>query len=69
MNIWRATIHDPDQGMLQVWAGSQREVRRLALKAADGDRDAITLVELVNIPTDRRGLIAWLNLYVGTDND
>lgn len=66
MKIWRAwTIH-PHDGTLYVWASSERAVRALARN--EWSTQAPLNIEHVEIPTDKAGLIEWLNSNFNTDN-
>jgi hypothetical protein len=66
MKLWRAWYSCPHNGLLYVWATSERNVRQLArndwgiLKAVE--------VERVEIPTTKAELAEWLNKNFSRDN-
>lgn len=73
MNVWKGTVNDPDLGNLLVWAGSESACKKLCKEVAeegdypDNPRSILTIVPM-KIPTDKAGLIEWLNSWFGTDN-
>lgn len=66
MKIWKAWTMHPQDGYVQVWASSERNVRQLARN--EWSTQASITVEPVEIPTNKAGLIDWLNENFGTDN-
>lgn len=66
MKVWKAWTQHPHDGCLQVWASSERAVRALARN--EWSTQASITCEQEDIPTDRAGLIAWLNENLATDN-
>lgn len=66
MKLWRASGSDSNMGSVQVWASSQKAVRELYDNSYYGKKP--DMVEQIDIPTDKAGLIDWLNQNFGTDN-
>lgn len=67
MKIWRCTFHgDPYLGTMLSWHRSKRDAMNGRLELAED----VTSVEVdaVEIPTDKSGLVAWLNHNFNTDN-
>lgn len=66
MKLWRMELRDRGEGTVWVWHPTQRAARTDAAKARRGETydvehpDSI-LVESVDVPTTKVGLIAWLN--------
>ena len=64
MILWRAVYWDPLLGDRTIWGESEQDVRERVTAACE--RDYISepeppAVEQIQIPTYKRGLIAWLN--------
>jgi hypothetical protein len=75
MKLWKATVQDGGEGACLVWASSKAGAKRLAKELienndAEGDFEPPYLahIEQMDVPTDRKGLVAWLNLYFNRDN-
>jgi hypothetical protein len=72
MRLYRITMSHADLGTLIGWAGSKREANsKLAAhqREREGEACGPEGVESVEVPTDKLGLIAWLNAYLDVDND
>lgn len=72
MKLYRARIQTASLGCLQFWHASRRDAERAArdwLKE-NGDEDNASLsdIDRVDVPTDRAGLLRWLNVHFDTDN-
>jgi hypothetical protein len=71
MKLYRCNCYDKDQGSLVSWhaskADAERELRKWQ-KDRGEDARGPEGVDAVEIPTDRRGLLAWLNANISTDN-
>lgn len=71
MKVYRCRKNDADLGTLLSWHSSarqaSRELRRHQ-KARGGAPCGPEGVELVDVPTDKAGLLTWLNINVDTDN-
>lgn len=72
MKVYKISYHHPDIGCQLAWAASQREAKkalREIIAGYDNPQDAEPgNIEQVDIPTDKAGLIDWLNRWVDTDN-
>lgn len=75
MKLYRVTWHDRDNGRLYAWIGTQREAHATLREIWDnyeGERaDALNdppVIEPVEIPTDKAGLLSWLNNNFTSDN-
>ena len=72
MWVWRIDYQDPYLGHLVGWAASQRKAKaalRTAFDEYEGPADTLSgSVTRVKIPTDKSGLIGWLNTNLTTDN-
>lgn len=70
MKLYRViNFNDPDLGTTQTWFGSRAEAaKNKAQQIRDGAiRDALT-IEAEEVPTDKKGLVKWLNLNFSTNN-
>lgn len=71
MKIYRCTKNDADMGSLLSWHSSKREAEA-KLKRHQRERGETACgpecVEAEDIPTDRAGLIGWLNRNFDTNN-
>ncbi len=70
MKIYRCAFHDASLGLMLTWHSSRRQAEH-ELRRLQSQRDApsgVEAVELVEIPTDRNGLLSWLNRNFGSDN-
>lgn len=71
MRVHRLQHGDASHGNVVAWFPSKREAQHaLARLRREGELDATYPVSLepVDIPTDKAGLLRWLNAYVITDN-
>lgn len=72
MKVYKVYWHDAIQGCQLRWEGSKRDAQRKlmeALKSYETPSDAEPSgVEMCDIPTDKYGLLGWLNLNFGSDN-
>lgn len=67
MKIWRCSFHgDPDLGNTQSWHPSKAAA--MAARRELAEKPASCEIESVDIPTDKAGLIGWLNDHFNTDN-
>lgn len=70
MKIYRACFHDADEGTCVSWHASKREAER-ALRELQAGRETPQGVEdvaRIDLPTDRAGLLSWLNRNLNHDN-
>lgn len=74
MKIYRVSFHDSGLGTLLTWHTNKRAaVRDLREKQreareAGNEPQGVEDVEPVDVPTDRAGLVSWLNTHFNTDN-
>lgn len=71
MKIYRITLSTGDEGIVQAWAGSKDEAKRKLreMKGNYEQADQMTGdIEAMDIPTDKAGLLSWLNAYFDRDN-
>lgn len=71
MKVYCAAVYDSLEGEILVWASSLRAVKSVARKYIhrnDGDGRYLVGITTYEIPTDRKGLINWLNTHFDTDN-
>lgn len=72
MKVYKVHWHDPDNGCELRWYGSKAEATgalKAVLKsyedASDAEPSGITAQD---VPTDKAGLLLWLNVNLRTDN-
>jgi len=74
MRLYKITSYEPSEGRVFVWAGTQAEAKVAAKKqkdnltAAYGNTDEKPEVTEIDLPTDKAGLLAWLNTNFNRDN-
>lgn len=71
MKLWRCNFYDADQGQLVSWHPSREAARRdLARMQAERpvDPSGPEGIQEEHIPTDKKGLIEWLNANLSSDN-
>jgi hypothetical protein len=76
MRVYRTHWHEPDTGTVQSWHPSKRRasealraIKRAVVEAGNDAGDCEPSgVEAVDVPTDKDGLIGWLNVWLNTDN-
>jgi hypothetical protein len=71
MKLYRLYWQDMNNGTLQSWHPSKRDAEkahtkelRESSKAAAGPSG----IDAIDIPTDKAGLLVWLNTYFVSDN-
>jgi hypothetical protein len=70
VKIYRTAFHDADEGTILSWHSSRREAEK-ALRELQAGRDrpqGVEEVEQVILPTDRAGMLRWLNARFDRDN-
>jgi len=71
MLVYRMEFSDPDSGSLVEWHAAKADAGR-RLKYLQEQRGCCATgpegVSRVHIPTDKVGLIRWLNWHLNTDN-
>lgn len=70
MKLYRHTMHDADEGTLFSWHASKADAMRAKreFEARRGESCDAGQVEAVDVPTDKRGLLSWLNSNCNSDN-
>jgi hypothetical protein len=74
MRIYRIDWQDPADGHRVAWAGSARDAARRLREARQQvaenyDENAEPSgFSAVEVPTDKAGLLSWLNAYFDSDN-
>lgn len=67
MRVYQVSFEDGDTNSTLEWFGNQRDADRSAAERRRAGQDPV-IVRPFDVPTDKAGLLAWLNLYVTTDN-
>jgi hypothetical protein len=70
LKLFRVRIHHYEKASTLIWrdsAPSAENALKVALKTLP-DIKAESSIELVEIPTDKQGLLIWLNENFKTDN-
>jgi hypothetical protein len=67
MKLYRIQATHDEYGTLYAWAGTQATAKKAAKEMDDMyhfklHRDPV--IEVVEVPTDKKGLLGWLNMYV-----
>lgn len=71
MKIWRLDISDPYEGTIVSWHSSKRKAKAECARLRHelgSDMVFIQDVRPVEIPTNRSGLVHWLNKHFNRDN-
>ncbi len=81
MKIWKCYWQDSSEGNCQSWHPNERAARKELAQIKRGDSEQHSAadfegeasvepcgVEAINVPTNKAGLIAWLNQNFNTDN-
>jgi hypothetical protein len=69
MIVHKLTCQHREHGVCIAWFPSKREARKRATEwKKDEDRWAVEVEPPVNIPTDKKGLLDWLNIHMTLDN-
>jgi hypothetical protein len=71
VRIYCVTLIDSFEGVVQGWAGSKREAKeKLAEMREDfgNPEDDNGDIEQLDFPTDKAGLLSWLNAHFTRDN-
>ncbi len=71
MKLFRCDKNDSDMGTMLSWHASKREAEvelRRHQKERGGDSCGPESVTAVDIPTDKAGLLKWLNIEFKNDN-
>lgn len=70
MRLYRVEFHAAHAGRLLAWEPNKRaaEARLRALRQEHGEPQGPAGVEAIEFPTDKTGVLAWLNRHFDTDN-
>jgi len=70
MKLWKVSFHTAHDGMLIAWRGSLLEAQECGrqFRKKYGAALGPDVIDAVNIPTNKAGLLAWLNAHFNTDN-
>lgn len=72
MKLYRVNLGDRDIGRLVEWFGNkvdaERRLRHWQRENGTDNGGFPESIEAVSVPTDKAGLIRWLNANLGTDN-
>lgn len=68
MKLYRAAIYDKDGGTILSWFSNRAEAERWVKTEQPTPAHGPFGVEPVEVPTDRAGLLGWLNANMTTDN-
>lgn len=69
MKLYQVHYIDPDHGTCYEWFGQKRAACKRSLEITDQYNGEVTVtVGLTEIPTDKAGLVEWLNHHFNTDN-
>lgn len=70
MKLYRVDARHSEEGTMHEWCGTQADAARAVKKFKNEfevDPDSVE-VKPVDFPTDKPGLLRWLNVYVIRDN-
>lgn len=71
MKLWRVNVYEPFEGCCVSWHSSKEKAATF-LKSEQSEREFEAAgpegIEEVTIPTDKAGLIDWLNRNLNRDN-
>ena len=70
MKIYRCAFNDASLGLVLTWHANKRSAEH-ELRRRQSERDeptGVEMIEAMEIPTDKRGLISWLNRHFDVDN-
>jgi hypothetical protein len=65
MRAHRLKITDED-GLRYHYTATQEEAKKMSKRFKDTDDEVTVYIELVEVPTNKHGLITYLNLVAGT---
>jgi len=68
MKLYRIQARHNEEGTIYTWAGTQATAKVAAKQMNDThhfDLEDDPTIEVVEVPTDKKGLLRWLNVYVG----
>jgi len=69
MKLYRIHYLDKDHGNMLVWVGTQAAAKKIYRElCSEYESFNVDKPQLVEVPTAKAELLAWLNTYVATDN-
>jgi hypothetical protein len=70
MKLYRIQFQSADEGLILGWASSKIEAarKRRELRRDFGEAQGLDVIEAIEMPTDKAGLIRWLNANLTRDN-
>lgn len=72
MRIYKISYNTPDHGTVLLWAGNaaaaKADARQIKKDEATNGNDCDPTVWPMDIPINKAGLLAWLNIHFTTDN-
>ena len=70
MKLYKISVEKPSGGRIVVWEGTQHAAKVIAkrLRLEHPDFDMPVVVEGIEFPTDKPGLLVYLNEHFNRDN-
>jgi len=69
MKLYRISYYDKDHGNMLAWVGTQADAkRRYKELCSECEQFNVNKPLLVEVPTAKPALLAWLNTHLTTDN-
>jgi len=69
MKLYRINYHSKDHGSCLMWAGTQADAKRIYKElSVEHEKFNVDKPQLVEVPTAKPALLAWLNVYLVSDN-
>jgi hypothetical protein len=68
MQLYRVTSRHAMDGTCYEWCGTKADAAAAAKKAKDDFEVESVMWEPVEVPTDKPGLMRWLNVHLSRDN-
>ena len=68
MRVWRTVFWDDSAGKMYSWHASAREATKAQAENKRTRTGMAMEVEPIDIPTDKKGLLEWLNSNLEYDN-
>lgn len=68
MKIYRVRLNHDTHGQLYSWHPNKKDATKEARVCAQDEANDSIEVQLIEFPTDKKGLIEWLNIHLQTDN-
>jgi hypothetical protein len=67
VKLHRANISYMD-GVMVLWGSDKRELQQQAASACAENEGTLLSITPCEVPTDKKGLVSWLNSHFDTDN-